>query len=186
MGRIRTVKPEFFRHELLNELETSNAELRPMLTFAGLWTVSDKNGTFIYNPRTLKLDILPYVEYDRIQALGLLCDNGFIKCFVNGGKMYGYIPSYLDHQRITGTEATGDARYPSINDGNSMEATWKQYGSNMETVGKQYGRLESVSGSVSINKSISVSGDFFSNDILEEVPIEMINKTMQAFGAKGV
>jgi hypothetical protein len=59
MARIRTIKPDFFRHELLQDLEAENPGLYPMLFFIGLLTLSDKSGRFEWKPRAIKPRVLP-------------------------------------------------------------------------------------------------------------------------------
>jgi len=113
MARIRTIKPEFFRHEGLQDLEINHAKEYPMLVFAGLWTLSDKEGRFEWRPRQIKLDVLPFLKFDMEQTLKLLADNGFIEQYEVDGKYYGLIPSFSEHQRITGKEAQSPERYPT-------------------------------------------------------------------------
>ncbi len=98
MARIRSVKPEFFRHEGLQALEVSHPELRPMLTFEGLWIVVDLSGRFEWRPKSLHLDILPFVPYEFSAALELLESAGFIVRYESGGKTFGHIPSFALHQ----------------------------------------------------------------------------------------
>lgn len=117
MARIRTIKPEFFRHEELQELEANNPGHYPMLVFSGLFTQCDKNGVFEWRPRMLALDILPFLWRGSIgEALGktleLLRDEGFIKQLEMDGKQYGFIPSFAEHQRISGKEAQGKPKNP--------------------------------------------------------------------------
>lgn len=112
MGRIRTVKPDFFRHEALQDLERSHPHLRPMLVFEGLWTCSDKCGRFPWRPRHLKLDILPFLDFSMEDAMDLLEQAGFLRRYTSGGKEYGWVPTWKQHQRITGKEATDPPRYP--------------------------------------------------------------------------
>ena len=57
--RIRTVKPEFFQHEGLFDLEQFSG-LPIRVAFAGLWTCCDREGRFKWRSRQLKTDILPY------------------------------------------------------------------------------------------------------------------------------
>lgn len=136
MARIRSVKPDFFCHELLNQLEEENPTLRVMLSFEGLWNQSDKQGVFPYKPKTLKLGILPWVNYDLAVTLDLLAKNGFIKRFNYQGKEYGYIPSFPTHQRISGEEAKQAPRYPSYDmrdiEPTTTEAEEKQEGSTID------------------------------------------------------
>lgn len=112
MARIRTVKPEFFIHEELQDLERDHAELKPMLVFAGLWGHCDRLGRFEWKPRTLKLGILPFLDFDLGASLLLLWEAGIIKKYESGGKAYGFIPSFDEHQRINGKEAQAPAKYP--------------------------------------------------------------------------
>ena len=63
MARIRTVKPELFRHDHLFDCEMrSGFPLR--LAFIGLFSVCDRDGKFKWNPKIIKLDVLPYDEID--------------------------------------------------------------------------------------------------------------------------
>ena len=138
MARIRTVKPEFFRHEGLQDLEEKQPKLKPMLVFEGLWTVSDKNGIFEWRPRQLKLDILPFVTFNMEQTLSILSDSGYIIPFEHAGKQYGIIPTFKDHQRITGTEAKSSGKFPIPDE----ETLKKRQGNTKETPEQQQGRLE--------------------------------------------
>ena len=74
MARIRTVKPDFFRDEDLQDLERANPGKYTMLVFEGLWGHCDKNGNFEWKPRTLKLDILPFLDFDMADTLEVLRD----------------------------------------------------------------------------------------------------------------
>ena len=44
MARIRTIKPEFFRHESLQDLEIANPGMYPMMVFEALWGHCDSKG----------------------------------------------------------------------------------------------------------------------------------------------
>lgn len=133
MARIRTIKPEFFRHEALQDLEAANPGKNCMLVFAGLWTISDKNGVFEYRPRLMKLDILPFLDFDMQATLDALEGAGFVKSFESDGKLYGVVPSFGKHQRITGKEAEDGQRYPDPSQGKFRETSGKQQGNNGET-----------------------------------------------------
>jgi hypothetical protein len=134
MARIRTVKPEFFQHEALQDLESQHADLHPMLVFAGLWGHCDKRGVFEWKPRTLKLHILPFLTFDMEEALGLLETAGQIESFEAAGRKYGHIPSFEDHQRIGGKEHSDPAKHPA--------APSKQRESTGEAPGKHSGLQE--------------------------------------------
>lgn len=138
MGRIRTIKPEFFRHEGLQDLEAENPGKYPMLVFAGLWTACDKAGRFEWKPRTLKLDLLPFLPFDMAETLELLEEAGQVKRYTVDGKEYGLIPSFEEHQRIAGKEAQAPAKYPAP----SGEVTDYDKGSTGEAPEKHPGAQE--------------------------------------------
>lgn len=136
MARIRTVKPDFFRHEKLQDLEAANPGKYIMLVYIGLWTQADVNGVFPWKPRMLKLDILPFLEYDIEHTLQLLEQAGFIVRFSAQDADYAHIPSFRDHQRFGGKEAQEKGRYPI------PHVRVKQQGSNGEATGKPEGMQE--------------------------------------------
>jgi len=149
MARIRTVKPSFFRHEGLQELELQHPGTYPMFVFAGLWGHCDKGGRFEWKPRTLKLDILPFLPFDMAEALGILERHGYLQRYEVEGKVYGFIPTFTEHQRINGKEAHAgdefpgppvpgiDGEAPEKQRGSDGEAPEKQRGSDGEATGKQ-------------------------------------------------
>ena len=104
MARIRSIKPEFFRHEGLYEAE--KAEGLPLrVAFAGLWTAADREGRFRWAPRALKLDCLPYDDVDFSRVLDALATRGFILKYRVDGTDYGHIPSFTQHQVINNRES---------------------------------------------------------------------------------
>jgi len=78
MARIRTVKPEFFKHLELFELEEETG-LPLRVAFAALWTVADREGRFKWIPRQLKIECLPYDNIDFSRVLHALTTREFIK-----------------------------------------------------------------------------------------------------------
>jgi hypothetical protein len=100
MGRIRTVKPEFFRHEGLQDLEIQNPGMYVMLVFQGLWTVSDREGRFRWKPRRLKLDILPFLNFDIERVLNLLEAAKMIASYEVGGDKFGQVVNWAKHQLV--------------------------------------------------------------------------------------
>lgn len=112
MARIRTVKPSFFRHEQLQDLEAAHPGQHVMLVFAALWGHCDKAGRFEWNPRSLKLDILPFLDFDLSASLVLLREAGLVKQYQSGSKTYGEVPTFNEHQRISGKESQEPAKYP--------------------------------------------------------------------------
>lgn len=104
MARIRTIKPEFFRHEELFELERETG-LPIRVAFAGLWTAADREGRFEWRPRQLKLDCLPYDDVDFSRVLHALTTRGFVQKYTVEGVEYGCIPSWSRHQNINNRES---------------------------------------------------------------------------------
>lgn len=103
MGRIRTVKPEAFTHEGLYELEIEMG-LPIRVGYMGLWTVADREGRFIWAPKTLKLGCLPHDILDFSRVLDALWTRGHIEKYASGGREYGFIPSWKNHQVINNRE----------------------------------------------------------------------------------
>jgi uncharacterized phage protein (TIGR02220 family) len=135
MARIRTVKPEFYRHEGLQDLEIGNPGAYPMLVYQGLWSQCDKNGAFQWRPRQLKLDILPFLPFEMADTLNILERAGYVKRYVVEGKEYGIIPTFTTHQRFSGKETGGEGeKYPLP--GCELQDTGKHEGSTGEAMGK--------------------------------------------------
>ena len=112
MARIRTVKPELFKHEELYQAERESG-LPLRLAFIGLFTVADREGRFKWRPNEIKLDVLPYDELDFEEVLDGLHAAGFIFKFFVGGKPYGAIPTFAEHQAINNREM--DSKLPGPN-----------------------------------------------------------------------
>jgi hypothetical protein len=125
VSRIRTIKPDLLRHEALQTLEQNNPGSSVILVFIGLLTACDRLGHFPWEPRQLKLDIFPFLSFDMGKTLALLRENSFILQYEVGGKLFGEIPTFTKHQRISGKEAYEPPRYPQ---GSNGEASEKQLG----------------------------------------------------------
>lgn len=104
MGRIRTIKPEFFKHEELYQAEEKSC-LPLRIAFSGLWTIADREGRFKWKPTQIKLDVLPYDKVDMGDVLDALVAFGFVEKYSVDGKDFGYIPSFKEHQVINHREA---------------------------------------------------------------------------------
>lgn len=105
MARIRTIKPEFFKHEELYIAEKEE-KLPLRIAFAGLWCASDREGRFKWRPNQLKLDVLPYDTCDFSRVLDALATRGFIEEYSSeDGQNYGFIPSFTQHQVINNRES---------------------------------------------------------------------------------
>lgn len=178
------MKPDFFRHEKLQDLEVKNPGKYIMLVFEGLWGLCDSRGRFIFNPRMIKLDVLPFIPFDMEDTLGILVNEAFIEKYEVDGVCYGRIPTFNEHQRLSGKEVTEGEKYP--------DARVKRKRSSREASGKHpdaqegKGREKEGNGAAPQNKKQSgkrVPGDFaVTPDMLtwasENVPeIDVIRET---------
>jgi hypothetical protein len=111
VARIRTIKPQFFRHRRLYLAEAESG-LPLRVAFAGLWTCADREGRFKWEPEELKLDCLPYDELEFSRVLDALAERGFIFQYVLDDKEYGVIPGFKEHQVINIREATSQLPEP--------------------------------------------------------------------------
>lgn len=136
MSRIRTIKPEFFRHEGLQDIEAENPGSYAMMVFAGLWGHCDSKGRFEWKPRILKLDILPFLPFVMADTLDILERAGMVVRYTVDGKEYGEIPSFEKHQRITGKEAQDGEKHPK----NNGESPGKHQGNIVEIPNVQEGK----------------------------------------------
>lgn len=83
----------------------------------------------------LKLDVLPYDEVDFENILNILDKSGFIHRYEHEGKIYACIPTFTEHQRITGSEATAESKIPPPKPiGKKKEALRKHSGNTDETL----------------------------------------------------
>ena len=109
--RIRTIKPEFFNHEGLYDLEKEK-RLPLRLAFIGLWCAADREGRFKWEPRRLGIQIMPYESLDFSRVLDALASRGYIIKYASGGRDYGLIPKFLKHQIINNREKSSDLPIP--------------------------------------------------------------------------
>ena len=147
MPRIRTIKPMFFRHEELQELELLHGHLKPMLVFVALWGHCDAEGRFEWKPRTLKLDILPFIPFDMEEALQLLKAHGFLSQYTVQDRLYGAVDSFTEHQRISGKEREEGEKFPSP-PGKQRGNTKFIPGRNGDTTGTQRGNTKFIPGRI--------------------------------------
>jgi hypothetical protein len=124
--RIRTIKPEFFKHDGI-------AALAPLtrLLFIGLWSLADSEGRMEDRPARIRVEILPYDDCDAEAMLTDLHAAGFIKRYEIDGLALIELPSFRRHQRIGGKEAQVPSRFPKSLDNQQG----KQRGSTCEAPG---------------------------------------------------
>ena len=113
------VKPEFFRHEELFDLEMET-QLPIRLGFEGLWCCADREGRFVWRPRELKAVILPHDLLDFSRVLDALMTRGFIVKYASRGVDYGYIPTWKKHQHVNPREKASILPAPPENDTNLL------------------------------------------------------------------
>lgn len=164
MSRIRTIKPEFFKHEDLYDAEIETG-LPLRLAFAGLWTQCDREGRFVWRPRQLKADIVPYDELDFSRVLDALATRGFIVKYASADRTFGYVPSWNRHQVINNRESASIIPNPTEaigkSDASSTRRPRVRHASKAEGKGREgKGREDSLSETSSddcpISKSMNV------------------------------
>lgn len=116
--RIRTIKPEFFLHEGLHELEQETG-LPIRLAFIGLWCAADREGRFKWEPRRLGVSILPYDDVDFSRVLDALTTRGFLVHYASESREFGCIPSFHRHQVINNRERPSDL--PALSESAEIE-----------------------------------------------------------------
>lgn len=96
MARIRSIKPEFFAHELLAKVSRD-----ARLLFVGLWTVSDDEGRLRGSPVFIHGQVFPYDEDLDIRALLTELENQtFIQRYEVDGQKFIFIPGFNRQQKI--------------------------------------------------------------------------------------
>lgn len=112
MGRIRTIKPDFF-----TSLTIADLPLSARLTFIGLWTHADDEGRCIADPRLIKAAVWPLddVTADDVQRdLGVLTEASLITQYEVGNRRYLAVKTWREHQRIN---RPTPSQHPSPEDG---------------------------------------------------------------------
>lgn len=153
--RIRSIKPEFFKHEALFEAEKESG-LPLRVAFSGLWCASDREGRFKWRPRQLGTDILPYDLMDFSRVLDALRTRGFVVKYRVGDEWFGVIPSFLKHQIVNNRER--DSEIPDPSEAQEVDASGTREprdthagtgeGKGKEGKGKEQGTLIGVPSSV--------------------------------------
>jgi hypothetical protein len=100
VARSRNIKPGFFKNEEL-------AECQPLarILYAGLWTISDREGRMEFRPKRIKAELLPYDDCKISELLNELIKHGFIIHYSVDELEYIEVPTFLDHQNPHHKEA---------------------------------------------------------------------------------
>ena len=117
MARMRGIKPDLYADE-----DLADRSIWARWIFPGLWMQADREGRLIDSPKRLKREILPYDDQDMDALLQELHDHRFIVRYEVDGQKYIWIPTFEDHQRISGSERETALNIPHW-DG---EASWKR------------------------------------------------------------
>ncbi len=131
MARIRTVKPELFKHEDL-------AELPPLdrLLFIGLFCLADREGRLEDRPKRIKAELLPYDNANIPEMLKRLEGGGFVTLYSDERGRYIQIDTFTKHQRITGKESQIQSQFPAPQRDTAGRHCFAETGNNGETLGK--------------------------------------------------
>lgn len=109
MGRIRTIKPDFFTSRSL-----SRVSVCARLTYAGLWCQADDHGRGVADTRILKGAIWPLdddVDPDTILLyLRELSSTGHLDLYDVNGDLFYEVTNWTKHQAAA--YRRGDAKYP--------------------------------------------------------------------------
>ena len=122
--RIRTIKPGFFKHELI-------ADLPPLtrLLFISLWCMADRRGRLEDRPRRIKVECLPFDDCDVDAMLWDLQEAGFVERYEVEQVQVIQVTAFEKHQRISGKEALAESEFPENTEGSIREAPEKLPGS---------------------------------------------------------
>ncbi|MBF3778990.1 hypothetical protein ISJ10_09270 [Burkholderia pseudomallei] len=97
MSHIRTIKPQFFTSEDVVELS-----LGARLLYIAMWCEADREGRFVWRPKTFKMRYFPADDLDTSVLAGELVDRGLMVLYGDG---YAYIPTFAKHQHINPRES---------------------------------------------------------------------------------
>lgn len=100
MARIRTIKPDFFTSEDV-------VSLSPLarLLYVATWLEADREGRFVWRPKTLKLRYLPGDQCDIESLAHELVAAGLVVPYVIDGQTFAEIPTFAKHQVINNRES---------------------------------------------------------------------------------
>ena len=99
--RIRSVKPDFWRDELTGQMPPELA-----LFYLGMSCVCDDEGRFGWNPVLIASDLDPYgAKWGTAERVSELLEGltkaGRLVRYHAGGKVYGWMPKFKNHQKPT-------------------------------------------------------------------------------------
>lgn len=100
MARIRTIKPDFFTSEDI-------VGISPLarLLYIATWLEADREGRFVWRPKTLKLRYLPGDQCDIDGLADELVAARLVVPYVIDGQTFAEIPTFAKHQVINNRES---------------------------------------------------------------------------------
>lgn len=140
MGRIRTIKPEFFRSRSL-----ARCPVAARLTFAGLWTEADDHGRGVADPRIIKGALWALeddVTHQHVSAhLRVLAETGHIRLYEVAGETYYEVANWDRHQAAA--YRRGEPKHPAPDgylDDVSHDDVQESAAGTQESAGREQGR----------------------------------------------
>jgi hypothetical protein len=168
MGRIRTIKPEFWRNEGLSELPEATH-----LLAAALLNYCDDEGYFNANEKLVQSECCPLREPSTSisDSLTRLSNNGYLRLGTGkDGRRYGHIVKFLDHQRINRPTPSKIKNLDIHWEGSPIPHTQLSEPSSPERKGRERegeGNGNGVGGSATSSKEHVFTGRFV-KDVTEE------------------
>lgn len=93
MPRARSIKPAFFKNEVLAQMKPHHR-----LLFIGLWTLADREGRLEDRPARIRAEIFPYENVDIDASLSALAEHGFIRRYAVDFAKFIQINNFEKHQ----------------------------------------------------------------------------------------
>ena len=78
-----------------------------------MWCYADREGRFEWRPERIKIKVFPYDRIKIEPLLNQLIEHNFIIQYETDNPIYGFIPTFLDHQRPHPNEAASKLPEPS-------------------------------------------------------------------------
>lgn len=98
LGRIRSIKPEFWTSEQVVEMS-----LDARLLFIGMLNFADDRGVLPASYRSLKMKVFPgdsFTETDIARMVGEMLHTGLLSSFEEEGQKYWYVTGWTRHQKV--------------------------------------------------------------------------------------
>ena len=106
--RMRMMKPQLMKHELMSELELKT-QLPFKFAFMGIFFFCNRSGCFRWQPIRLRAEIFPHLPNIDFKAiLDTFEEVGMMIKYQHKGQFYGCIPTWTKHQRIPESEPETD------------------------------------------------------------------------------